>query len=131
VETESEEHQGRLGAISREVVGLLKTLVGRGPTRAKTYIHDDCVFVLLREGHTKGEETMFEGGGGRGVAQSRVDLAETIRPPLIEVIERHMDRTVVGFMSSSQQHPDLISFVFVLDTSPLLEPGDGDGEAPG
>jgi hypothetical protein len=36
------------------------------------------------------------------------------------VIERNTNRRVVGFMSSSQQHPDLICFVFVLDSSPLL-----------
>jgi uncharacterized protein YbcI len=54
------------------------------------------------------------------VAQGRVDLLETIRE-LIEVIERHTGREVIGFMSSSQQDPDLLSFVFVLDTSPLLE----------
>lgn len=128
METDSEGHQGRLAAISREVVVLLKSLVGRGPTKSKTYIHDDCVILLLREGHTRGEETMFEAGGGRGVAQSRVDISETIREPLIEVIERHTKRKVVGFMSSSQQDPDLISFVFVLDTSPLLEVIEGDGE---
>lgn len=32
-----------------------------------------------------------------------------------------MDRKVVGFMSSSQQEPDLLCFVFVLETSPLLQ----------
>lgn len=131
METESEGHQGRLAAISREVVVLLKKLVGRGPTKSKTYIHDDCVFILLREGHTRGEETMFGAGGGRGVAQGRVDISETIRGPLIEVIERHTDRKVVGFMPSSQQHPDLLCFVFVLDTFPLLDVIDGDEESSG
>lgn len=121
-------HHDRLAAISREVVGLLKNLVGRGPTKSKTYIHGDCVLLLLREGHTKGEETMFDAGGGRGVAQSRVDISETIRAPLVEVVERYMDRKVVGFMSSSQQDPSLLCFVFVLETSPLLE---GDGEDSG
>jgi uncharacterized protein YbcI len=128
METESEGHQGRLAAISRDVVVLLKGLVGRGPTNSKTYIHDDCVILLLREGHTRGEETMFEAGGSRAVAQGRVDISETIRDPLIEVIERHTDRKVVGFLSSSQQDPDLLSFVFVLDSSPLLEAIDGEGE---
>jgi uncharacterized protein YbcI len=128
METGHEEHQGRFAAISREVVVLLKTLVGRGPTKAKTYIHEDCVVVLLREGHTKGEETMFEAGGARAVAQGRVDISETIRKPLIEVIERHTERKVVGFMSSSQQDPDLISFIFVLDTSSLVEVIEGDAE---
>jgi uncharacterized protein YbcI len=125
MESEVGGHQGRLGVISREIVGLLKDLVGRGPTKSRTYIHEDCVIVLLREGHTRSEETMFAAGGARGVAQHRVDMSETIRAPLIEVVERQTGRKVVGFMSSSQQDPDLISFVFVLDTSPLVEPADG------
>lgn len=131
METGSDGSHGRLAAISREIVGLLKDLVGRGPTKSRTYLHDDCVFVLLREGHTKGEETMFTGGGGRSVAQGRVDMAETIREPLVEVIERHTSRKVIGFMPSSQQHPDLLSFVFVLDTSPLLDADDEGEEATG
>jgi len=131
MEVGREEHEGRLAAISREVVVILKNLVGRGPTKSKTYIHEDCVLILLREGHTRGEETMFEAGGSRAVAQSRVDMSETIRGPLIEVIERHTDRKVVGFLSSSQQDPDLISFVFVLETSPLVTESGEDAEASG
>lgn len=129
--TEHEGHPGHLAAISREIVVLLKDLTGRGPTKAKTYVHEDCVVLLLREGHTRSEETMFQAGGGRGVAQGRVDMSETIRAPLIDVIERHTNRKVVGFLSSSQQNPDLLSFVFVLDTSPLLGVVEGDGEDPG
>jgi len=126
VETESHGHLEHRAAISREIVVLLKDLTGRGPTKAKAYIHDDCVVLLLREGHTRSEATMFAAGGSRGVAQGRVDMSETIRDQLIEVIERHTSRDVVGFMSSSQQEPDLLSFVFVLETSPL-EPGEEDG----
>lgn len=131
METESERHQGRLAVISREVVVLLKKLVGRGPTKSRVHIHDDCVILLLREGHTRGEETMFEAGGARSVAQGRVDISETMRDPLIAVIERHTNRKVAGFMSSSQQHPDLLCFVFVLDTSPLLEMFDEEGAGSG
>lgn len=118
----------RAAAISREVVGVLKDAVGRGPTKAKCYLHDDSVLVLLREGHTKSEGTMAEGGAERAVAQGRVDLSEMIRTPLIEVIERNVGRKVAGFMSTSQQHPDLLALVFVLDTSPLLELVDGEGD---
>jgi uncharacterized protein YbcI len=129
MESEVDRNHGRLADISREIVVLLKDLVGRGPTRSKTYIHEDCVVVLLREGHTRSEETMFDSGAGRSVAQGRVDMSETIRGQLSEVIERHTDRKVVGFLSSSQQDPDLISFIFVLETSPLIE--DPDGDTPG
>jgi uncharacterized protein YbcI len=89
VPPELERNHGRLADISREVVVLLKDLVGRGPTRSKTYIHEDCVVVLLREGHTRSEETMFDSGAAQIVAQGRVAMSETIRGPLSEVVERH------------------------------------------
>lgn len=38
-------------------------------------------------------------------------------------IERNTGRKVAGFLSSSQQEPDLISFVFVLDSSPVVRGG--------
>lgn len=127
MESRSETHAHSVAAtISREIVSVLKNSVGRGPTRAKTYIHDDCVLVLLREGHTKSEGTLLEGGGERIVAQSRVDLSETIRIPLTEVVERNTGRKTAGFLSSSRQHPDLLSFIFVLETSPLLHAVDDD-----
>lgn len=120
-----------VATVSREVVGVLKETVGRGPTQAKTFLNDDCILVLLREGHTKTEGTMFAGGAARQVAQDRVDLSEMIREPLTEVIERNVGRKVVGFLSSSQQEPDLVSFVFVFEDSPRPRPAiDPDAAVP-
>lgn len=70
----------------------MKNLVGRGPTKSKAYIHDDCVVLLLREGHTRSEETMFEAGAGRGVAQGRVDISETIGELALERSRRRRSR---------------------------------------
>ena len=114
----------KVAVISREIVAVLKESVGRGPTRAKTHLHDDCVLVLMREGHTRSEGTMFEGGGSQAVVQGRLDLSEMIRDRLVEVVERNTGRKVTGFLASSQQHPDLISFVFVFAPSPPPEEGD-------
>lgn len=106
--------------IAREIVRALKHDFGRGPTKARTYVHEDCVLVLMREGHTASERTMKKGGQQRAVAQGRVDVSETIRSTLIAIVERNIGRRVIGFMSSSQQDPELLSYVFVLETSPLL-----------
>jgi uncharacterized protein YbcI len=120
--------EGQAAKISREVVQLLKQNVGRGSTKARTYVNEECVLVLLREGHTVSEQTMFESGSGRDVARSRVDISEVLREPLKQVIERHMGRKGIGFLSSSQQEPDLLDFVFVLETSPLAQP-EADGQS--
>lgn len=106
--------------MQREVVQLHKDFAGRGPVKTKLYQHDDSVLLVMFDGHTTSEQTMLEGGGRRSVAQTRVDISETARDRMIEVIERHTGREVVGFMSSSQQDPDLLSYVFVLKPTDLL-----------
>jgi len=110
--------------ISREIVQLLKRHVGRGPTKARTYLNEECVLVLLREGQTVSEQTLYDSGEARSVAQGRVDVSEILRDPLMQVVEGHAGRKVSGFLSSSQQEPDLLDFVFVLETSPLAKPED-------
>ena len=108
-------------AISRSIVSLLKEHLGRGPAKAKTYIHEDSVVVLMYEGHTTGEETLLGGGEGEAVASQRVKSSEAIHDRLTAVVEAEMGRKVIGFMSSSQQDPSLIAYVFVLDTTDLLD----------
>ena len=106
--------------LQREIIQLHKEFMGRGPIRSKLYLHEDSVLVLLFNGHTRAEHTMLEGGGRRSVAQTRVDMSESIRARFIEVVERYTGREVVGFMSSSQQGPDLLSHVYVLRPTDLL-----------
>lgn len=111
-------------AISREIVKLHKKHFGRGPVSTKTYLHDDCVLVLMLNGHTPSEVALEHAGRERGVAQARVDISESVRREFIDVIAQHTGREVVGFMSSSQQEPSLLSHVYVLARSDLLDPDD-------
>lgn len=122
------QHDSRRATIQREIVALHKGTFGRGPVRTKVYLHQDAVIVLMFEGHTTSEGTMARMGDERAVAQTRVDLSESVRGQYIAVIEHHTGRDVIGFMSSSQQHPDLLSHVYVLRPTDLV-PHDGE-EAP-
>jgi uncharacterized protein YbcI len=106
--------------IQREIVKLHKEFFGRGPVRTKLYLQEDCALVLMFEGHMPGERTLLEHGGRRSVAQTRVDMSESMRERFIELVERETGREVVGFMSSSQQDPDLLSHVYVLKPTDLL-----------
>jgi uncharacterized protein YbcI len=108
-------------AISRSVVTLLKEHLGRGPLKAKTYVHEDSVVILMYEGHTVGEETLSDGGQGIAVARQRVRSSEAIRERLTAVVEVETRRKVIGYMSSSQQEPSLLCYVFVLDSTDLLQ----------
>lgn len=53
-----------LASISREMVKAMKTYYGRGPTKAKSYLMDDLLFIVMREGITQAEETMLSAGKG-------------------------------------------------------------------
>jgi uncharacterized protein YbcI len=116
----SEEVPSFRSAIQREIVQLHKQFFGRGPVKTKLYLHDDCAVVLMYEGHMPSEQTLLEHGGRRSVAQTRVDLSESMRKEFIAVVEHHTGRKVVGFMSSSQQDPSLFSHVYVLAPTDLL-----------
>jgi uncharacterized protein YbcI len=101
-------------AISDGLVGLLKEYYGRGPEKAKTYVHDDLVVCLLRGGFTPVEQTLLEGGHGDDVIRQRMAFQEVMRDRFERVVEEATGREVVGFMSGNQQDPDMICEVFVL-----------------
>jgi len=46
--------------ISNLTVRLLSQYTGRGPTKARTYLNDDMVTVVLQDTLTKGEITLVE-----------------------------------------------------------------------
>ena len=115
------ETHGDPRAISRSIVSIFKEHLGRGPVKAKTYLHEDSVFVLMYNGHTQAEETLQEAHEDKAVAAQRVKASEAIRKPLIAIVESETSRTVVGFMTSSQQDPSLLVLAFVLDSSNLIE----------
>ena len=48
--------------ISKEMVRLQSEYYGKGPTKAKTYIVDDLVVVVLEESFTRAEKTLVERG---------------------------------------------------------------------
>ena len=108
-------------AISEGIVALLKEYYGVGPTRAKTYIHDDLVVCLLRGGFTRVEQTLLEGGRAGAVLEQRMAFQEVMRTRFVTVIETATGRQVIGFMSGNQQDPDMICEVFVLAPSDFVD----------
>ncbi len=101
--------------ISTATVRLLHEYTGRGPTKAKTLIHDDVVTVLLADTLTKGERTLVENGHFDRVIQLRHQYQLIMRDDLVAIVERQLDRKVVAFMSQNHIDPDLAVEVFVLE----------------
>ena len=110
-----------LTAISDGMVALLKEFYGRGPTRTKTYYKNDLVVCLLRGGSSRVEQTLLEGGRGSSVIQQRMEFQDLMRERFEAVIEDATGRDVIGFMSGSQQDPDVMCEVFILAETDLVD----------
>lgn len=124
----STEHRGDsspAAAISNLVVRLMSEYTGRGPTKARTYINDNLITVLLQDTLTKGERSLVRDGKQDLVLTTRLAYQMTMRQDLTAGLERITGRTVHAFMSSNHMEPDVAIEVFVLE-----EIGDGDSPEP-
>lgn len=107
---------GELAAeISRAVVRALSETTGRGPTKAKTTIGENGVFVVLQDTLTHGERTLSDAGHGAAVLDLRRRWQTVMQADVSREIEEITGRKVVGFMSDNHIDPDLAVEVFILE----------------
>jgi uncharacterized protein YbcI len=105
-------------AISNTVVKALARTTGRGPTKAKTTLGDNGVFVVLQDSLTVGEQTLTDAGQGQAVLDLRRRWQAIMEVDVSREIEGLTGRKVVGFMSDNHIDPDLAVEVFVLEPLP-------------
>jgi uncharacterized protein YbcI len=105
-------------AISNAVVQALARTTGRGPTKARTTLGDNGVFVVLQDSLTVGERTLTAAGQGHVVLDLRRRWQGVMEKDVSREIEELTGRKVVGFMSDNHIDPDLAVEVFVLEPLP-------------
>jgi uncharacterized protein YbcI len=66
-------------AISNAMVGMKAKWYGKGPERARTYLADDYVFVVMEGGLTRNEETLLAAGQAEAVRQYRLLFQAAMR----------------------------------------------------
>ena len=109
-----------LATVSNEMAALQKQYAGKGPLRARTYwAGTDTLLVMFGGGFTIAEQTMYEGGEGAAVRTGRQAFQSAMRDRMTELVEGLVGRTVIAFMSTSHQEPDLSVELFVFEP---LEP---------
>jgi uncharacterized protein YbcI len=101
-------------AISSAVVQLMREYTGRGPTKARTYIDEDLITVVLQDTLTMGERSLVRDGETDLVLTSRKAFQRTMSTQLIAAIERHSGRSVYAFLSDNHIDPDIAVETFVL-----------------
>ena len=102
-------------ALSNAMVGMKKEYYGRGPERAKTYINDEYVFVVLEGGLTRNEETLLAAGEQDLVRGYRLRFQEIMRDRLVTIVEEATGRRVLDYHSQIVFDPPRAFEIFVLD----------------
>lgn len=105
--------------LSRETVQLHARLYGRGPTKARSYLHSAYAVCVLEEVFTTAERTLVGAGSGEHVRDTRKKFQDAVKAEFIEMVERITGRTVRVFLSQVDIEADLALEFFIF--------ADGDG----
>ena len=101
-------------AISNLIVRTMSEYTGRGPTKARTHIHDDVVTVMLQDTLTKGERSLANEGHEELVLTMRKAFQRTMREEMVSGVEEILGRKVLAFFSDNSIDPDCAAEVFLL-----------------
>ena len=105
-----------LTAISTSIVGILRDHYGRGPMRAKTYVLDDIIVVVMRgSGFTPLEKTIMNSGHPDRVIAMREDFQRVMSKRYQDTIEELTGRKVLAFLSQAHVEPDITMEIFFVD----------------
>ena len=109
--------------ISREMVRLQAEYYGKGPTKAKTYIVDDLVVVVLEETFTRAEKTLAERGEREAIKHIRRRFQQQMADSFTSVVEQATGRKVRVFLSQTNIEQDVSVATFLLADEPTGHPG--------
>src|SRR3954463_9042101 len=100
--------------ISNEIVRLQAEYYGKGPTRAKTYIVEDLVVVVLEESFTRAEKTLAERGEREAIEHIRRRFQQQMAEDFTSVVEQATGRKVRVFLSETNIDHDVSVETFLL-----------------
>ena len=100
--------------ISNEIVRLQAEYYGKGPTRAKTYIVEDLVVVVLEESFTRAEKTLAERGERDAIEHIRRRFQQQMADDFTSVVEQATGRKVRVFLSETNIDQDVSVETFLL-----------------
>ena len=108
------EHSAKL-EISNGIVQLMSNHYGRGPNKAKTFVVDHYVLVVLEDLLTRAETTMVENGRSALVREMRITFQGDMAGEFKGVVEAALSRKVKTYQSQIVFDPPMGFEIFVLE----------------
>jgi uncharacterized protein YbcI len=100
--------------ISHEIVRLQAEYYGKGPTKARTYIVEDLVVVVLEETFTRAEKTLASRGERDAIQHIRRRFQQHMADSFTSVVEQVTGRRVRVFLSETDIENDVSVETFLL-----------------
>jgi uncharacterized protein YbcI len=110
-----EQRQPLLRQISSGMAQMQKEAFGKGPTSTKSYLFDDMLLIVMRDGLTVAEETMLSFGQADLVRNFRQQFENEMTSRIVDMIEGLARRKVLTYQSQIMFNPDVVVEMFVLD----------------
>jgi uncharacterized protein YbcI len=101
--------------LANGVVAWYQQRFGRGPTRAKAYLNDDYVLVVLGEVQSRAERTLVEQGDAASVINLRRAIKEAHKEALCNLVSELTGRPVDIMLSDHNPHKDTSAMVFLFE----------------
>lgn len=112
---ETVESASLMQRISNLMVGMQKEHFGRGPDRTKSYMFDDLLFVVMRGGVTRAEQTMLDFGQEDLVRNFRQQFENEMTKKLVSAIEELTGRAVLTYQCQIMFNPHIVCQIFVFE----------------
>src|SRR5215213_8682976 len=100
--------------IATAFVRLHSEYYGRGPTKAKTFMAEDFVAVVLEETFTRAEQTLIGRGEGASIQEIRRRFQQTMAEEFKSIVEQATGRVVRAFLSETSLEADVAVEFFLL-----------------
>ncbi len=101
--------------LSNAMVKAQKQYFGKGPLSAKSYLVDDLLFIVMRGGMTRAEETMLDFDQADKVREFRQTFENEMTERLTTMIEDITGRKVLTYQSQVLFDPEIVIEMFVFD----------------
>ena len=104
-----------LARLSTEMVRAQKKYFGKGPVQAKSYILDDMLIIVMKDGLTTAEKTMLDFGEHDKVRDFRQTFENRMTEKLTGMVEELTGRKVLTYQSQIMFAPERVVEMFVFD----------------
>lgn len=116
--------------VSTALVGLHKRFCGKGPVRAKSFLIDGTMICILEGGFTVVERTLIEIGPDAMGRELRREFQAAMQESSVAVVEEHLQRKVIAYMSQVNTDPDVAVELFMLKPASGPEVAEVEQELP-